>query len=220
MKPLDALLDLIFPPRCVFCRKRLGTQGICPECEARLPRCGAVRSGGEFFSTAAAPLYYEGAVRAAVLRYKFKNRRGYAGTFSRLMASCAGEELAGQFDLITWVPVSRRRFRKRGFDQSELLARGVAEQLGMELTPALRKRRHTGANSVLEGREARAANVLGAFEARGPGLVRGRRVLLVDDIYTTGATLSECARVLLMAGAEDVVCLTLACARRVNKKEK
>ncbi len=220
MKFFKALSDLLFPPRCVFCRKRLETQGLCPECEARLPRCGAVGSGGEFFSSAAAPLYYEGAVRAAVLRYKFKNRRGYAKTFSRLMASCAGEELAGRFDMITWVPVSRQRLHKRGFDQSELLARGVAENLGMELTPALRKRRHTGANSALDGREARAANVLGAFEAREPGLVRGRRVLLVDDIYTTGATLSECARVLLIAGAEDVVCLTCAAARHANKKGK
>lgn len=219
MKLPKALSDLLFPPRCVFCRKRLDEGDICPDCEASLPRCGAIRGRGEFFSAAAAPLYYEDSVRRAMLRYKFRGRRGCVRPFSRLMAECAGEALAGRFDLITWVPVSRQRLHSRGFDQSELLAKGVAERLNMALTPTLRKKRHTGANSALDGREARSANVLGAFEAKNGAALAGKRVLLVDDIYTTGATLSECSRVLLMAGAEDVVCLTFAAARKANRRD-
>ncbi len=220
MKFLKTLSDLLFPPRCVFCHRRLDEGDVCPDCQASIPRCGAIRGRGEFFSKAAAPLYYEGSVRDAMLRYKFNNRRGYARPFSRLMAECAGEELAGRFDLITWAPVSRQRLRKRGFDQSELLAAGVADALGLELTSTLRKKRHTGPNSALDGREARAANVLGAYEARNKDVLSGRHVLLVDDVYTTGATLSECSRILLMAGAEDVVCLTFAAARKANKKDR
>ncbi len=220
MKLTERLLDLLFPPRCVFCRKRLEAGDICPDCLRDLPRCGKIRGRGEFFSQAAAPLYYEKSVREAVLRYKFHGRRGYAAPFARLMAECAGESLEGPFDLITWVPVSRQRLRKRGFDQSELLARETAARLGLPLARALRKSRHTGANSKLAGREARPANVLGAFEAAEPETVREKNVLLVDDIYTTGATLSECSRILLMAGAEDVACLTLAAARKAKNMEK
>ena len=219
MRLLKRLSDLLFPPRCVFCRKRLETGDICPDCAGELPRCGRIRGRGEFFSRAAAPLYYEGRTREAILRYKFGGKRGCAVPFARLMAACAGEELAGLYDMVTWVPVSRRRRRRRGFDQAELLARLTAERLEAPLAAALRKKRHTGANSRLETREARAANVLGAFEAVDTPALRGKRVLLVDDIYTTGATLSECSRILLMAGAEDVVCLTLAAARKANKKE-
>ena len=219
MKLLKRLADLFFPPKCVFCRKRLETGDVCPDCAENLPRCGQIRGRGEFFSRAAAPLYYEGRVREALLRYKFNGKRGCAVPFSRLMAQCAGEELAGLYDVVAWVPVSRQRRRKRGFDQAGLLARMTAERLGAPLVTALRKKRHTGANSGLDTREARAANVLGAFEAVNTRELSGKRVLLIDDVYTTGATLSECSRMLLMAGAEDVVCLTFAAARKANKKE-
>lgn len=219
MKLVKRLSDLLFPPRCVFCRKRLETGDVCPDCAVDLPRCGRIRGRGEFFSQAAAPLYYEGRAREAMLRYKFGGKRGHAVPFARLMASCADEELAGLYDVAAWVPVSRRRRRGRGFDQARLLARLTAERLGVPLVTALRKKRHTQANSRLDTREARSANVLGAFETVNAQLFQGKRVLLIDDIYTTGATLSECSRMLLMAGAEDVVCLTFAAARKANKKE-
>ncbi len=219
MKLGKRLSDLLFPPKCVFCRRRLESGDVCPDCAGDLPRCGRIRGRGEFFSRAAAPLYYEGRVREAMLRYKFRGRRGCAVPFSRLMAQCAGEELAGLYDVVAWVPVSRQRRRKRGFDQARLLARMTAERLGAPLVTALRKKRNTGANSKLGTREARTANVLGAFEAVNLPELRGKRILLIDDVYTTGATLSECSRMLLMAGAEDVVCLTLAAARKANKKE-
>ncbi len=212
------LLDILFPPKCVFCRKRIDEGYVCRDCASSLPRCGKIRGRGEFFSSVTAPFYYKDTVRGAILRYKFSRRRGYARGFAPFMAEKAREELEGEYDIITWVPVSRARLRKRGYDQSRLLAENTARLLGREAVPTLRKKRNTGANSSLEGREARAANVLGAFQVPDPETVRRRRVLLVDDIYTTGATLSECSRMLLMAGAEDVICLTLAAKPGSDRK--
>lgn len=212
------ILKLLFPPRCMFCRRIIDGGHICDGCLDGLPRCGAVKNRGEFFSACAAPLYYEGPVRKALHRYKFSGKRGYAAGFAELMARTASEELADSFDLVTWVPVSAKRLRQRGYDQARLLAEETAARLGTRAVSTLKKSRHTAANSTLESRESRAANVLGAYEAPDRTVVTGRRVLLIDDIFTTGATMSECSRILLMAGAEDVVCLTVAAARRNNRK--
>lgn len=214
----EKIKRLLFPPRCVFCRGILEEGHICAGCEAALPRCGDVGSrGGEFFSRCVAPLYYQDTVRRALLRFKFNGRTSCAPAFAELMAETVRQELDGEYNLVTWVPVSAKRLRKRGYDQSKLLAERTAALLGAELTPLLRKVRHTRANSTLEGREARAANILGAYEVTEPQKCAGRRVLLIDDIYTTGATMSECSRMLLMAGAEDVVC-AVAAAKRNHRK--
>lgn len=210
MDLLERIKKLLFPPRCVFCRDILEEGYICGRCEAALPRCGRVRTGGEFFSKCVAPLYYFGDVRKALLRYKFHGKTSCAPAFASLMAESVRQELAGEYDLITWVPVSPQRLRRRGYDQSKLLAENTAAILGERVTPLLRKCRHTAANSSLKGREARAANILGAYEVTDSEACAGRRVLLIDDIYTTGATMSECSRMLLMAGAEDVVCAVAA----------
>lgn len=212
MSLFSRLAALLFPPRCIFCRRVTDGEDICPACRDTLPRCVAVKCRGEFYSGCCAPLYYRGSVRSALLRYKFRGRTGYARELGRLVAQCVREELAGEFDLITWAPVSRKRLRERGFDQAKLLAQRTGEALGAEPVETLRKIRETPRNSTIKGRAERAANVLGVYEAVDPALVRGRRVLLIDDIVTTGATLSECARTLLMAGAEDVVCAAAAFA--------
>ena len=213
------LTAILFPPRCMFCRRILDEGNICPACRDRLPRCGPVKGRGEFFSQCAAALYYVDDVRRALLLFKFRGRQAFAVGLGGLMAETVREHLAGTYDLITWAPVSDKRRRRRGYDQSELLCRAMAKSLGETYVRTLRKVRHTAANSTIDTPEARAANVLGAYEAADPEVVRGRRILLVDDIYTTGATLSECARMLLMAGAEDVICCTAA-ARPPAKKRK
>ena len=213
------LTALLFPPKCMFCRKLIDEGHICEECRGKLPRCGEIRGHGEFFSKCAAPLYYVDNVRSALLGYKFRGKRGYAAGFGELMAETVRENFDGEYDLITWAPVSARRLRKRGFDQSELLCRETAKRLGAEPVRALKKTRHTPANSTITSPEGRAANVLGAYEVTDADLVRGRRVLLIDDIYTTGATLSECARMLLMAGGSDVVCCTAAARPFTNKRK-
>ncbi len=211
-------LKLLYPPKCPFCQRLLekGEKLICEDCRRTLPFTSAAggRTKGRFFTLCVSPLYYRDRAREALLRFKFGRRTGSTAAFGRLLADRVAGELAGQYDLITWVPVSLLRLRKRGYSQSRLLAEETARLLGEECVSLLRKRRYRPPQSGKRGEAARIANVSGAFAAVHPERFTGRRVLLIDDVVTTGATLSECARVLLTAGAEKVVCATLCCKAR------
>ena len=215
--PLGFVLDLLFPPKCVFCGKVLdtGEDGLCSRCQRELPWLtdGEAELTGEFFSLCAASLRYQDKVRDSVRRYKFKGRRGYHKLYGRLVAQCVHDHLAGRYDLITWVPLSPQRKKERGYDQAFLLASAAALELGEVAVEALRKERNTDPQSGLTEDAQRRANVLGAYTPVDPELVAGKRVLLIDDVVTTGSTLSECARMLRTMGAEDVVCAALARAR-------
>ena len=210
----ETLLNLLFPPKCPFCRRLLaeGEDLLCPECQRELPWTQGKQGerAVEFATRCVAPLWYQERCREAVHRFKFHGLRRYSEPFSALMVQCVRDRLTQRFDLVTWVPVSRRRRWERGYDQGELLAQGVARGLELPLAATLRKIRHNKKQSLLTGAAARRANVLGAYAVRGDGSVRDKRVLLVDDVVTTGATLSECARMLRTARAREVVCLTLA----------
>lgn len=207
------LLGLLFPARCPFCRTILKEAAICPTCQEGLPWLTGQRAQRkpEHIALCASALRYEGPVRACVHRYKFRRRRGYARILGPLCAQCAHDHMPQPFDLISWPPLSAKRLRERGFDQAKLLAEAVAADRG-QCAIALFHKRDVGRQSALSERAARRANVLGAYSLLRPELVRGRRVLLVDDVVTTGATLSECARVLLTAGASEVCAVTLASA--------
>lgn len=207
-------LNFLFPRHCPFCgaipdKKQL----MCAACEKTLPFTGERAQRERAWGRTAAPLYYEGAVRKALLDFKFKGRMGGLPCFGSLMAQCAAEEFSGGFDAVTWVPVSRKRLRKRGFDQARYLAGSLCVEWHTEPQETLRKTVDNPAQSGLEDAAARRANVLGVYEAVKPEDIRGKRFLLIDDICTTGATLAECARVLRQAGAADVLCLTLAMSR-------
>jgi len=209
------LLNLLFPPRCVFCREFLGkykVRGICPDCSNTLPFCEGVdaRQAGEFFSVCVSPLYYVDMVRESHHRYKFQGSKWYARTYAPLVAQCITEHYAGRYDLITWVPLSRKRRRKRGYDQAELLARSIGTAFGTEAVGTMQKVRDTAPLSSLGGRDERKANIAKAYAPLDEATIVGKRILLIDDIVTTGSSLSECARCLLMAGAEEVLCATLA----------
>ncbi len=216
-RPADILLDLVYPTRCVFCHGFIAPPGrprICPACQAKLPRTeDGRRRKGDFFSECVSALYYEGDVREAIHRYKFGGVQVYAPVFGELVASLIYEQLEGEYDLISWVPLDRGRRRSRGYDQSELIARNAAARLRRELTPTLVKRRGVRPQSRTGEPEKRRANIADAYRVKDPAAVAGKRILLIDDIVTTGATLSECAKTLLLAGAEDVRCATLASTR-------
>ena len=215
--PLGFVLDLLFPPKCVFCGKVLdsGKSGFCQRCQRELPWLtdGEAELTGEFFSLCTAPLRYQDKVRDSIHRYKFKGRRGYHKVYGKLVAQCVHDHLDGRYDLITWVPLSDRRKRERGYDQAFLLASAAALELGDVAVETLRKERNTDPQSGITEDAQRRANVLGAYTPVDPELVAGKRVLLIDDVLTTGSTLSECARTLRTMGAEDVVCAALARAR-------
>ncbi len=207
------ILDFFFPRRCPFCGAVAGKELLCNKCLRSLPFTGdhAVREGT--FGRCAAPLYYEDRVREAILQFKFKAKLGGLSCFGMLMAECAAEHYSGAFDAITWVPVSKKRLKKRGFDQTRYLTGSMCVDWHVAPIETLRKVTDNPPQSTLETEEQRRANVLGVYEAVNAEQFRGKRLLLVDDILTTGATLSECVRVLKEAGAGEVMCLTLAMSR-------
>ena len=213
-KVIEALLNLLFPPKCPFCGKVQDVPGICPDCEKDLPwipGAEALREGPGGLRCAGA-VWYEKTVRDALLRLKFQGASEIAEPLGELIARCAAEQFGGEFDTVTWVPVSKKRLRKRGYDQSELLARSACRFWDIQPVRLLEKKVDNPAQSGIHDGAARRANVLGVYEAVGD--VAGKRILLIDDICTTGATLIECTRVLEDAGAEQVVCVAVALTRK------
>ena len=215
MGAFSAFLDILFPPRCVFCRRFLKNSSalICDGCLESLPytRSGGIK--GDFFSVCVAPLYYEGDVRESLLRFKFKNATGYSKAYGKLLADCIHENLGGRYDLISWVPLSQKRLKERGYDQAMLLALAAALELDDVAVCTLEKTLDAEKQSLMGSAEKRRANISGAYRAADPELTEGKRILLIDDIVTTGSTLSECAKTLLNAGAAEVLCAAVACAR-------
>jgi ComF family protein len=218
MKLTDWLLDLLFPPKCPFCGAVQDHTGICPDCRRELPWTEDPDQVRQLPGNlrCVAPLWYEDRAREGLLRLKFSGAAAGAGPMGALIAASAAERLSGEFDTVTWVPVSKKRLRRRGYDQARLLAEGACRCWDTKPVALLRKTVDNPAQSGLADAAARRANVLGVYEADAEA-VRGRRVLLVDDIVTTGATLCECARVLTDAGAESVVCAAVA---RTHQKER
>lgn len=218
---LTALADLFYPQRCVGCSGR-ASDVLCRACFEALPRitppvcgrcgmptafevygCDACRSLDFTFDGARAPLRYEGVGEELVHALKY---RGYQPVVRRVMGPLMARAVAGErYDAVVFVPLHRTRLLERGFNQAELMARDVAQSIGAPLSDTLRPVRRTRDQVELTAGE-RKENVAGAFATRGP---LAGRVLLVDDVLTTGATLDECAGVLKRAGATEVHALTL-----------
>ena len=210
------IVNFLFPPKCVLCRKVLETRetDLCRCCREEAPEYSARKRKLQFLDSFAAVWYYEKYVRASLLRYKFSGCRSYASCYGRLLAMRIRQEYPEGFDVLTWIPISRLRKFRRGYDQVELLAHAVGRELDMEPVHTLRKVRNNRQQSRIRDAAARRANVLGVYRILDPEAVRDKRVLLLDDILTTGATASEAGRVLLPAGAKEVHCAAVAAARK------
>ena len=209
---IKRLLRIIYPPKCLLCRKVLDKQetDLCRTCREQVPAFPPAKKKISFVAGWTALWYYKGNVRNSLLRYKFARVRSYAGTYGRLLSMRLTDDAMTDFDILTWVPISKQRLRVRGFDQVELLAYALGKQLQVAPVATLRKHRHTPTQSGIKTAAERRANVLGAYHVIHPEMLVGKRILLLDDIITTGATLSECARVLLTAGAKEVICAAIA----------
>lgn len=213
------ILEWVFPRKCVLCRSLLGKEetDLCRRCRMDQPEYHYGRKKVSHIADLTAVWMYEGNVRRSIQRYKFNGARHYGEAYGRLLAMRIQRDLP-EADMITWVPISGRRLRKRGYDQVQLLARAVGPELGIPVEPLLEKIRDNRANSGLKTPAERRANVLGVYKAVGQEHFRGKRVMLLDDIVTTGATASECARVLLSAGAEEVIFAAVAAAGTTTSK--
>jgi len=212
--------DLLYPPKCMLCHRLMENSDAvtCGRCEQELPQFDEAPRSVQYFEKCAASFYYEGNIRSAILRFKFHGMSSYADQFAEWMAERVRSELDGKYDLVSWVPCSKRRQWERGFDQAELLAKALAEQLHMPCVQTLKKIRHTPKQSRMPNAARRRANVLGAYKAIDPEAISGKRILLVDDVLTTNATMSECGKTLRLAGSGDPVCAVIAAAGRNSEK--
>lgn len=215
IRPIHWLLDLIYPPKCPICGKLLAADEpeACKSCFLDLPINTVAPAAPEFVTQCAAPFRYEGSLRESLLRYKFGGKQHYALFYARYLAA-AIEAQDWQIDLVTWVPVSRIRRRERGFDQAQVLARQTAKLLGLPFCRALKKTKNNERQSSITDPEKRRTNVHGVYKPVKLERFRGKRVLLIDDIMTTGATMSECAGTLRIAGAKTVFGAVAATAKK------
>ena len=227
------LLDLVLPPLCLACRKPVTQQGglcaacwggihfldepCCIRCGHPFPsteqagmECGPCAQKPPAFDRARAAFRYDDASKGLVLSFKHADRPGLARFLTPWLARAAAPLLA-EADLLVPVPLHRLRLLHRRYNQAALLANGLSRGSGVRCIPdLLRRTRRTPPQGTL-GREARQKNVKGSIElAKTIDLVREKRILLVDDVLTTGATLGECVRVLRQSGAAAVDVVTLA----------
>jgi ComF family protein len=233
---LTGIADLIFPPRCITCEELLGQHGplpfctscmagvhfiespLCPRCGTPFPvaegedhLCGDCLSTERPYAVARSVGRYEKTLLTAIHRFKYRGKTGIGDLLSGIMADFAEKTWDMKvFSRILPVPLHRRRLRERGFNQAMILARGLSRRFNIPLDfTSLRRNLFTPPQVGLD-RKQRLTNVQGAFTVTHPERIDGRRLLLVDDVFTTGSTLNECARVLIQAKAEAVAVLTMA----------
>lgn len=215
--------SLLFPPRCAFCRTLLPVGGeenfLCEACLEKSMSQWLPDRMENLPGTAgiAAPLLYRSGVRQALKRFKFGGKRAYYKLFAGLMYNRVSAEYLWSFDFVTWVPIGAFRKFRRGYNQCELMGRELAKRLGLPCGETMKKRPFIKHQSRLAAKDRRK-NIVGAFSILDPSAVVGRKVLLVDDISTTGATLTECTRVLKSAGASAVYCIIVAKTLETEKK--
>jgi ComF family protein len=233
-KLLANLADICFPPRCLSCRVGLAAgdplffcaacradilllqTGLCHCCGTPFPvggeshYCGSCLAGRNSFDAARSVVIYKGAARDAVHALKYERYAVGVDAFGMLFREVFADPCILAADLIIPVPLHVQRLRQRGFNQSMILARQFFPAFLDRIKPrALIRQRNTVPQTSLS-RHQRLANIRGAFLVPQPDIVKGKSVILVDDIYTTGATINECARVLRRAGAIKIMGLTFA----------
>jgi len=232
-----SILDFIYPPRCVVCGEWIGKwEAMCTRCVESIkpvkhpmcPICGRPFESAPYdhlcgtciestppFDAARSAAFYEEPLRDAILRFKFDGKTILAEPLARTASEALEMELWDvDIDSIIPVPLHPKRLRWRGFNQSLLLARHIGKRAGIWVDAYTLKRIRPTRPQVELTHKQRATNVKGAFAVSRPQFVDGRKILLVDDVSTTGATLRECAKMLRKAGASNVYALTVARARQ------
>ena len=198
-------ISLIAPPLCPVCGKPYGTpegtDHVCGDCLTDKPPFDLARSAGR----------YDGPLLEAISRLKYQARTAAGVLLGRWMAARSWPGFCPtDYDWMLPVPLHPKRLRQRGFNQAVLLGRTVAGTFAIPFDTTVLQRRVHSSPQVGLGRNERKANARGAFAVNTPGRIEGKNIVVVDDVYTTGSTVRECARVLKKAGAASVAVLTLA----------
>lgn len=228
-------LDFLFPPLCVSCRARIGeAHALCAACWSKISfiegavcnccgipfgvdpggetLCGPCHANPRSLDKARSLLIYDEASKELILGFKHGDRLDLAPAFARWLDR-TGSELFEEADLLVPVPLHRFRLWRRRYNQAAILAERLSERVAVPCDPlALLRSRPTKSQGEMPSAKARRRNVLGAFSVpkEKRESIRGKRILLIDDVFTTGATLESCARALKRAGAARVNALTLA----------
>ena len=202
-----AQMQFVEPPWCEMCGTPFLSAAssceseVCDECAKAPPRYGKLRTIA----------FYEASLRQAIHLFKFEKRTGLAKPLIQLMLEHLPDDCQIEdYDFILPIPIHKKRLRERGFNQSILLAQGIAKAKGVPIaTDIFVRHKNTKAQSSLAGRE-RQENITGAFEVRKPDAISGKRLLLIDDVFTTGATIREAVKELWNADPGEIDVLTLA----------
>lgn len=238
MKPIvENILNFIYPRCCPVCHKILADQSalVCGECVKSLipiqepfcklcgkpvgqeeEYCRDCRGKTHVFDQGRGIFLYDARMKESILRYKYGGRRQYGDFYARSMCIYGEREVKRwKPDLIVPIPLYRRKQRKRGFNQAEYLAAKVGDYFGIPVDSSiLKKTRDTKSQKKMDAGRRRV-NLLGAFRAMKP--VKGKRVMVVDDVYTTGSTMDAAARCLKDAGACSVCFLTVCIGMEKDK---
>ncbi len=192
----------ILPPVCQRCGQPYQGAGVCPDCRQHDSALVMLRSGFAF----------GGSMSRAITRLKYGHQRQLAPYLARILANELQPEINfSSYDLLVAVPLHRKRLAERGFNQSALLARELGAALQIETAPQLlRRTRPTPSQSKTHGRRQRAENLRGAFTLRAGARIAGKRICLVDDVVTSGATLEACGLALKAARPTSITGITLA----------
>ncbi len=238
-----ALSDLFFPPACAFCEAPIVeseallcdscsdsmdqvNEPICVQCGLPVPglavqgsdRCGRCLADPPVYEKARYAVYYEGAVRDALLRFKFAGALHVAAALSQILTAAYRRHFRpDHFDLIVPVPIHRTRLIHRGFNQVVVLAEKLSRETGIPLDRTSFKKKKDTPPQVGLTRAARVKNLRGSFGLQRPDRIRGRKVLLVDDVATTGSTIAEAAKTIVRSGAARVDVLVLAVRMEVTR---
>lgn len=213
MKILTRVLDLFFPPICGFCGK-LNTKYICNECEkiVNLEAINKIDSCNKNYNRHLYIFKYEGIIREKIIDYKFNNKVYLYRTFTEaVLKNEENIKFIEQYDFLIPVPIHKERKKVRGYNQSELIARILADEIGkIKLqVDILKKDKNIVAQSTLDKKQ-RSENIKGVYKVINKQKIIDRKILLLDDIYTTGSTANECSKVLKEAGCKEVGIITIA----------
>jgi len=226
----SSLLAPFIPALCLACKENLREEDslLCPACVQSLSwipedlvchKCGTPKTDivceichetEQVYDLCRAVFCFSGAVQVLVHELKYNSFRAPAQWFAKAAVAYLEEsKVFGEIDLVMPIPLHRVRRRERGYNQSALIAKAIARGLNLEYSEALRRRYYTQSQTHL-GKDERMQNLKGAFVLRKDALLRGRRILLVDDVFTTGSTVNESSKLLRSAEAEKVFVLAMA----------
>lgn len=213
MKILDKLLYCLYPDKCVACGKLVGVNGVfCSECEFIYGNNLGYKIGDSFLPKTVYSVMYEEDIKQAIWKYKFRSKRYYVRPFSCLLNDAFNYYYKpSDFDVILAIPITKKSKAERGYNHAGLLGKAISKQTEIPyLDTALIKLKET--NQHEKTLSERRENVKGAYKVSEKASLKGKRVLLVDDIITTGYTMETVARLIKRAGAKSVNGIVLAAA--------